>query len=254
MPLLVVLLALAVAPAPVRPAPASCVWKEPAAAARLEVKDGAAVFSWPLDQAWFHCARAHGGAMSVTFLVRGWKRGAIRARAFHRVRADATESVQVSELCAAALTSEAQVRVVGTGPMDRLLFKTPLVALPCFRCPRPPEAELAARAHDPAAPAGFVTVIGRYAPAFQKCAAAAGGTLSMRVYVGHSQLEARTRRDHSFVLRGLEKEAAFRKAFAPTNLCREGKWIGVEYFGTGEFRQLNANRRDTLQPTCPAGL
>lgn len=252
MRLLVFVLTLCSAPA--FAAPATCPWTEPPEVPKFEIVDGAARFTWPIGDPWFGCARAHGGAMDVAFVVRNQSGTVERARLFSRTRANAFESVPVSELCAVGVAAEAQVRVVGTGPMDRLLYETPFVPLPCFSCARPTGAELSARMDDPYSPAGFVTVRGRYGRPLQECAKAAGATLSLRVYVGQSQLEAGTRRDHSFVLRGLEKDAAFRKAFAPTNLCLEGKWIGIEYFGTGEFRQLTIARRETLPLTCPKTL
>ncbi len=251
-----VVLLLALASAPVRAAavPPSCVWTIPAAAPKLEVRGATARFIWPLGDAWFRCARSHGGTMKVTFFTRDWNRSVLRVKTIERVSAGAEESLAVSQLCGAGLISELRVTVVGTGPMDRLLFRTPWQALQCFRCPRPPQPELGWREHDPDAPPGFLTVLGRYDDAFRKCALAAGGTLSLGIFVGQSEIEARTRKDASFILNGLEKTPAFRKAFAPTNLCRDGTWAGIGYLGTGEFRQLTLGDHQTLELSCPTGL
>lgn len=236
-------------------APPTCPWREPAAPPQLEVKDGAARFSWPLDDAWFSCATARGASMELAFVTLNDAGQGKRAKRFVRATADATETVPVAELCAAAVAKRVRVRVVGTGLMDRLLYETPTVDLPCFSCPLEEwKSSLMLSASDPEAPPGFVSVRGRFDEAFRACATAARGTLAMRVYVGQSEDEASLRRDHSFLLSGLERASAFRKAFAPTNLCNEGKWIGIEYVGTGEFRQLTMRRRHTLALPCPKAL
>lgn len=232
---------------------ATCPWTEPTKAPALEVVDGAARFTWPLDTGWFECARQQRGQMTVAFITRSLRGEDARTTRLTRTGAGQAESVPVQTLCADGLTSEVRVRVVGTGPMDRLLYETPSVPLPCFACPVAAKERLDLTTTDADSPEGFITASGRYDQAFFDCARnKAGATLSLRVYVGQSKLEAEERLDHSFVLRGLEKAAAFRKAFAPTNLCLEGQWIGVEYFGEGEFRQLNGAGRRTLALECPA--
>lgn len=230
----------------------TCPWTQPATSPTLEIVDGVARFSWPLDVDWFECARKLKGEMNVTFVTKSIRGEDVPARRLTRTNAQAAESVPVEALCAVDVTTRVRVQVVGTGPMDRLLFETPLVTLPCFACPTPSAERLDLSMADPDSPSGFVTASGRFDEGFRSCATKTKDSiLSLRVYIGQSQLEAQERRDHSFILRGLEKSSAFRKAFAPTNLCLEGKWIGVEYFGEGEFRQLNGSRRQTLRLECP---
>jgi len=137
--------------------------------------------------------------------------------------------------------------------MAKASWESPVEKIHCDRCEYVSyEGHFAIHVGSRLTPEGHATADGSYGEAFQKCAAEdADATLELRVFVGKTEAEARNRKDHTFAIKGIESSYKFKKAFPLKELCAEGAaWLGIEYFGTGEFAQLNGTGRSAVPTRC----
>lgn len=237
---------------------ADCNWVEPKSPPSFEVKEGHAVFTWPLERGWYKCAKAtEGSKLTVTWLL-GGRRGELEpAKTIEPRHASVRESIFRSWFCKLPhLPHRVQVKVEGTGAFARLAHETEVKPIHCDRCVRRSyEESMAIHVDRLVTKKGYVTIEGGYDDAFRTCALddpEDPATLELRVYVGRTEAEARRRTDHTFVVRGLEKGAKFREPLPLKELCAGGdSWIGVELFGTGELAQLNGAGRSARAMKCP---
>lgn len=240
--------------APALAVAAECTWVEPKSKPELTVGDGVASFEWPLDREWFACAKKAGGTMTVSYLLGGKTGSMLPLKEVKRTYPTGRESTWRSEFCAfKPLPHRVQVKVSGTGAFERLAHESEVKSIHCDRCElRTYEGHFAIHVKSRLTPAGYITADGAYDAAFRTCAAEdSDARLELRVYVGRTETEARERPDHTFAIAGIEQAAKFKKAFSHAELCAEGaEWIGIEYFGTGEFAQLNGTGRSAVPTRC----
>jgi len=233
---------------------AECPWKEPKSGPVLTVDDGVAFFEWPFDKAWFDCAKKAGATVTVRFELAGKDGVFTPFKEEKRTGAGQRTSIWRSGFCERKpLPRQVRVVVTGTGEAARAAHTTDAKPIHCDRCElRSYEGHFAIHVKSRLTPPGRITFDGAYDKAFRDCAVQDGdGTLQLRLYVGKSETEARERTDHTFVIDGLEKTASFKRELAESEPCGEGAtWIGAEYFGTGEFAQLNGSGRSAVETKC----
>lgn len=89
---------------------------------------------------------------------------------------------------------------------------------------------------------GLVTIKGGFGEKFGACART-DSRLELRVFLGRTQDEARTRPDPTFIIPDMGGKSRFEEVVSHADICADGPgYIGVELFGDGEFAQLNGTR------------
>lgn len=225
-----------------------CTWKEPKEPPK--VKDGDSLLltaKW--DRDWFKCAKKAGGTLTAQLLAGA--PGKLEVVKEEKVNGQ-NMAVWLPSACQRdPKPTRQQVRLVGTGPMARLSWEGPESEVFCPRCTWAGDDNMlvvhtAGFATEP----GQVTFEGKLDEGWFACAKA-GSTLEMRFYLAATAVEARELTKPTFVVRGLEASARFKKKFPKASLCAEkGAFLGYQLFGTGEMQRVNGTGRSVLPDPC----
>lgn len=229
-------------------APDECVWKEPKEPPAVKEGDSL-LFTAKWDRDWFKCAKKAGGTLTVQHLAGEPGKLAVLKEA--KVNgANATEWFGGACKQDPKPTAQ-QVKLVGTGPMERLSWQSSELEIFCPRCPWAGDDNMlvvhtAGFSTEP----GQVTFEGKLDEGWVKCARE-GSALEMRFFLGGSRAEVQAMEKPVFVVKGLEGQARFKKKFPRAQLC-EGNpgWLGYELHGTGEMRRVNGAGRSFKEGPC----
>jgi len=226
-----------------------CTWKEPSAPPVFANKGKYVEFGCKLDRDWFKCARDAGGELTLKILA--GQKGKLKPMKEKKVTSsNVRETVFQSQICGEQNPpSHFQAVLVGTGPMKRLDFTSPVIEMRCLQCEYKSYNTMLG-----------VGMNGRRRPAllsakvdegFLKCARKSGGKLSVRFYVGATRDEVKNADKPIFVYQGLEKRNKSKRKIPAKRICRhKKKFFGYEFHGTGEFSHLNSTGRSIAEVKC----
>jgi len=225
-----------------------CPWKEPSQPPTL--KDGDAMLltaKW--DRDWFRCAKKAGGTLTAQLLA-----GAPGKLALVKEEKVTGQNMTVwlSRACEVEpKPTRKQVKLVGTGAMERLSWESPEAEVFCPRCQWAGDDNmLVVHTSGFTTEPGQVTFEGKLDEGWFACAKP-GSTLEMRFFLAGSRAEVQAMTKPTFVVRGLEEKARFKKKFPKASLCAEkGAFLGYELFGTGEMARVNSTGRSFAADPC----
>lgn len=228
-----------------RLASAECPWVAPKAPPAFEVHEGRANFKWTLDRDWYACAKAAGGTLSVEFLVGNEAAGMSSFQTKTPRHSSLQDGIYRNGFCEIKpLPDRVQVKVVGTRAFAAASWTSPVTkGIHCIRCDRKSwEESMAVFVKGAGTQPGMVTIDGSFGEQFGACART-DSQLELRVFLGRSKDEARTRPDPTFVIREMATKPRFKEVISRADICADQpEYIGVELFGDGEFAQLNGSR------------
>lgn len=232
----------------------TCTWVE-AKPATLKPGKGTIDLSYKYDKAWFKCAKKQ-GELRVKFL---YTSGKVQKDGKEQKLTSSKGRVSVfrSDLCKKDFATErVLVKLVGTGPFERLNATLEPVDFFCPKCQyKAYDTTLGAvtmsEAVRSSAGARALTVSASVNKAWHKCARKQGGNLELRVYTGASEAEVKSSEKPAVVLKQLSKKPKFKKLIPQKKICK-GKpaYVAVELFGSKEFAAVNGGGRSVKSLGC----
>lgn len=227
-----------------------CTWVEPREKAKITPADGVVVFEWKLNPTWFKCAKKAGGTLSLEFLTGSNKK--LKADKIEKISgASIRKGLYRNKYCGRTPPAQqVQVRLTGTGPMQRLSWTSKIIDVYCPRCEHYSSDTGLGLVWNPHANSKTFTINVFWVRKWYACAKK-GSKAEVRIFLGDSKDEAMQATEPVHVVKGVEKKLSFKKEISKKMLCKhQKKFVAYELFATGEMQRVNGSGRSVKAIVC----